>query len=132
MSKSMLIEYVFEYKTHTPFPYSTKHSEMCPVGTSFADAMKYWPVEPNRGPFEIGLRWPSYAWPGGYEIHYLTKDCGTLCHQCANANLEQTIGDDPQWEIISSDIHWEGSPLQCDHCYRDIVSAYGGDEIDSE
>lgn len=72
------------------------------------------------------LEWESYAWPGGYEIAYLTHCGGLLCHQCANANLKLTIDPDTHdWYIVDADIHWEGSALSCDHCNREIQSAYG-------
>ncbi len=78
-----------------------------------------------------GHEWEAYAWPGGYEIHYLTKDGGTLCHQCANANLELTTGDDPQWQIIAAHTHYEGDPLTCDHCNREIQPEYGEDNVEA-
>lgn len=74
------------------------------------------------------LEWPSYAWPGGYEIHYLTKDCGVLCHQCANAELNRTIDpDDDQFFIECDDINYENPGIFCDHCNRRIEPAYGED-----
>lgn len=72
------------------------------------------------------LEWESYAWPGGYELHYYTKDCGVLCHQCANAELMRTIDpDDYQFYIVERDVLWEGPSITCDHCGREIESAYG-------
>lgn len=72
------------------------------------------------------LEWESHAWPGGYEIHYTTKDGGVLCHQCANDNLWLTIDPDlDQWHIVDGDVYLEGPALQCDHCGCDIKAAYG-------
>lgn len=72
------------------------------------------------------LEWPSHAWPGGYEIHYIVEDCGVLCHQCANAELMRTIDpDDDQFHIVASDINYEDPDLFCDHCNRQIEPAYG-------
>lgn len=72
------------------------------------------------------LFWDTYAWPGGYEIHYLAKDGGVLCHNCANEELMRTIDpDDEQFYIVDGDVHWEGAPLMCDHCGREIESEYG-------
>lgn len=79
----------------------------------------------------VGLEYEAYAWPGGYEISYITKDGGVLCHGCANENLELTLTDpmDAQWHIIAADIHYEGDPLTCDHCGRIINPEYGyGDD----
>ena len=73
------------------------------------------------------LEWLSYAWPGGYQIHYVTKDCGVLCHNCANDEIMRTIDpDDEQFYIVKDGgVHWEGPPIYCDHCGREIESEYG-------
>lgn len=79
---------------------------------------------------------PHYAWPGGYEFYYLTADGGVLCRgvECANgpearaADVEYP--DDNQWRVVAADVHWEGSPIQCDHCGREIASEYGNPESD--
>ena len=74
------------------------------------------------------LEWEAYAWPGGYEIHYITQDHATLCHQCANALLERTLDpDDDQFYIVAQDINYEDNDLYCDHCNRQIEPAYGED-----
>ena len=71
------------------------------------------------------LEWPSYAFPGGYEIHFITEDGGVLCHDCANKEMERTIDkDDPQFYIVEADVNWE-SQVYCDHCNRLIEPAYG-------
>jgi hypothetical protein len=71
----------------------------------------------------------AFAWPGGYPIYYTTRDGGTLCPACANGENGSDAAlpgqDDPQWHVVAADIHWEGDPMMCDHCYKDIESAYG-------
>ena len=70
-----------------------------------------------------------FAWPGGYPLFYITKDCEVLCPKCANENKELTEDiDDPQWYITNVDINWEDTTLYCDHCSKHIESAYGDDE----
>ena len=72
------------------------------------------------------LEWPSYAWPGGYEIHYYAKDSGVLCHKCANEHVMRTLdSDDEQFYIVGGGVYWEGPAILCDHCGRDIEAAYG-------
>lgn len=72
------------------------------------------------------LEWQSYAWPGGYEIVYVVKDGGILCHQCANAELMRTLDpDDNQFHIVGDFIYWEDTDLFCDHCNRKIGPEYG-------
>ena len=75
------------------------------------------------------LEYDSYAWPGGYEIHYYTKDGGVLCHECANAELERTIDpDDPQFYIVDESVNYEDPNLFCDHCNRKIGPEYEVEE----
>jgi hypothetical protein len=75
------------------------------------------------------LEWESWAWPGGYEIHYYTVDGGVLCHECANAELPRTLDpDDTQFHIVAEDVNWEDPDFYCDHCNRQIKSEYGGEE----
>ncbi len=74
------------------------------------------------------LEYESHDWPGGYEISYLVKDGGVLCHQCANAELMRTIDpDDDQFYVVDEFINYEDSDLFCDHCGRRIEPAYGED-----
>ena len=74
----------------------------------------------------VSLEWESYAWPGGYPLFYVAKDCGILCPDCANAELPRTIDpEDYQFYIIGADVNWEDDSLTCDHCNRRIDPAYG-------
>ena len=78
---------------------------------------------------------PTYAWPGGYPIEYVTADGGLLCPACANGEngSEATINQDApaDWRIEAADVYWEGPVQFCDHCNSQIESAYGDpDEVD--
>lgn len=74
------------------------------------------------------LEYESHAWPGGYEISYIVKDGGVLCHQCANRELERTLDpDDDQFHVVGEFTNDEDSDLYCDHCGRRIEPAYGED-----
>jgi hypothetical protein len=76
-----------------------------------------------------GITWERFAM-GGYEIHYITADSSDLCHDCANANVDQTLlqdgdeGFDPQLGIVGADVNYESSGLHCDHCGREIQPEY--------
>ena len=79
------------------------------------------------------LEWESHAWPGGYQITYIVKDGGVLCHQCANNELMRTIDPyDDQFYIVGADVHWEGPPIYCDHCGREIASEYGDPDAEDQ
>lgn len=74
-------------------------------------------------------RLPAFTDLGGYPIAYLFADGETCCPACANggngSDASTNPDTEPQWRIISADVHWEGSPLNCSHCGADIESAYG-------
>jgi len=75
---------------------------------------------------------PSHAWLGGYEIHYYATDGGVLCHQCTNTDRCREADDDPddtQYHLIGGGVHWEGEPIPCEDCGRNIVSEYGPVEV---
>lgn len=80
------------------------------------------------------IEWGAYAWPGGYEIYYIVHDGGVLCHHCANNELMHTIDpENDQFYITGADVHWEGPPIYCDHCAREVQSVHGDpDAEDSE
>jgi len=78
---------------------------------------------------EPGKELPSYVWPGGYPVYYITADGGALCPKCANENAEQEDDpNDPQWFLIAQEANWEDENLFCDACSAHIESAYGDDE----
>lgn len=60
---------------------------------------------------------PTYAWPGGYQLFYLTRNGLTICPSCAN--------EDTSDAVIAGDAYWEGPTIDCDDCGRGIESAYG-------
>lgn len=75
----------------------------------------------------------SYAWPGGYPVVYYAKDGEVICPDCANGEngsrcqekLDDDCPDDDQWTLVAGDIYYEGPPLSCSHCNKEIESAYG-------
>lgn len=72
---------------------------------------------------------PAYAWPGGYPIHYVTKDNGVLCPDCANNERPADLDEnDDQWFIVAADVNYEDSELYCDHCNRRIEPAYADED----
>lgn len=70
----------------------------------------------------------AYAWPGGYPLYYLTADNGVLCPDCASLpECTWDSGEDEQWDIVAAGGNWEDDSLYCDHCGKQIESAYGED-----
>ena len=74
-------------------------------------------------------KFPSFAWPGGYPLFYITRDNRALCPECCNKEFElikEAIEgkDDPQWEIVAVEINYQDNMLYCDHCSQQIEPAY--------
>ncbi len=63
----------------------------------------------------------AYAWPGGYQIIYITSDGAIVCPKCAN---DEDVSDD----IVAGDIFYEGATEQCAGCNEMIESSYGDPE----
>jgi len=67
-----------------------------------------------------------YAWPGGYPMFAITKDCAVLCSDCCKTERESigtTTGTDG-WTVVGLDVNWEDQNLYCDHCSKTIECAY--------
>lgn len=46
-----------------------------------------------------------YAWPGGYEIAFITDDGGILCHDCVRKNFKEVLwstkhAQNDGWRIV--------------------------------
>ena len=58
---------------------------------------------------------------GGYPLFYITKAHDIVCAPCAT-NEEK---------IATCGVHWEGEPIVCDECNKEIESAYGVPESEA-
>jgi hypothetical protein len=65
---------------------------------------------------------PTWAWPGGYPMYYVTADGMTVCPDCANREVDQSQ------RPIAGDANWEDPELYCDDCGKRIESAYAEEE----
>lgn len=79
--------------------------------------------------FARALKRGAYAWPGGYPTFFVCSDGGCLCFDCAKKEAKrivEAIRDQSHdgWRIEAQDVNWE-SELFCDHCGKQIESAYG-------
>ncbi len=80
--------------------------------------MTFWGMSASEMRDEENGRLPSYAWPGGYPLVYVTEDGLTVCPECAN----EPDTSDP---VAYGDVYWEGPLLPCDDCGEMMESAYG-------
>ena len=60
---------------------------------------------------------PAFAWPGGYQITYVSNHGTILCNKCASDNQ-----DDEEFHAF---IHYEGPSLFCEDCNHEMESSYG-------
>ena len=79
------------------------------------------------------LRAGPYAWPGGYPLLLVTDDGAALCFDCGRTEGPQILRSIRSrsrdgWRVVGCDVHWEGPPEHCEHCGREIPSAYGSDD----
>lgn len=66
-----------------------------------------------------------HTWPGAYKLHYICKDGGVLCPECANEPVVYNTGEEEEeWHVVDYQVHWEGPPLVCAHCGAKIKSEY--------
>ena len=102
------------------------HPAFAGILNAFAPAVKPKPfpeLKPERDIREM-ITSPKRVFPGMYDRHFITKDGGRLCYECANENIELCLGDDPQWQVIGEEVNWEDVSCACDHCYKMIEPEY--------
>lgn len=111
-----------------------EHVFVSQSGTKFYDGMPAARVSAEDDAVRFShLEWESYAWPGGYPIYYVTDDGGVLCPACANKEIMRTIDpEDRQFFILAGDINYENEDLWCDHCNKQIESAYGDEQTTNQ
>ena len=74
-----------------------------------------------------------YAWPGGYPLALITADGGCLCPDCVKSEWKQVCAESFEntncgFRVSGVDVNWENDSLHCDHCGKQIESAYGESE----
>jgi len=73
------------------------------------------------------LRAGAYAWPGGYELFFITSDGGAICFDCARKEFRLICdsirnGHNDGWRVVACEIaDYCEDGLACDHCGREIV-----------
>lgn len=83
--------------------------------------------------FGKALKTGPYAWPGGYPLFFITSDGAALCFKCAKEQGKQVTDSirtkcNDGWRIVAMDANWEDPSLYCDHCNKQIESAYADDD----
>jgi hypothetical protein len=71
---------------------------------------------PGSGPLD------PFAWPGGYQIVYITRCGEVLCADCAEESRDNPGEPDT---VDGRDVFYEGPSEFCAGCNCEIESAYG-------
>jgi len=82
--------------------------------------------------FKATLRAGKFTGVGCYPLFLLTSDGAALCFDCARKearNIFESVANKSRdgWNVVACDVNYEDSDLHCDHCSRQIESAYGND-----
>lgn len=63
-------------------------------------------------------QFPAFTSIGSYPIVYLDSKDRCLCSECAKERAKE--GTAPK-----GDVFWEGEPIECEECGKELPSAYG-------
>lgn len=79
--------------------------------------------------FKATLRAGEYAWPGAYQMYFITSDGAALSFDSATKHASQVIWDiqngcDGGWRVIGADINYENNDLYCEHSGQKIPPSY--------
>lgn len=88
----------------------------------------------TRYEFEYDIKAPTTPY-GGYTIHFITADGGSLSYQAAKENRkliceaidERAAGEmhgDTQWLVVAKDVNWESDDVKCCHSGEPIIKNF--------
>jgi hypothetical protein len=116
-------------------------------GALYDTRVPHWHMKPplrpnyNRGHRDINtthdlraaLRYGPYAWPGGYQMYFITDDGAALSFEAVRQEYRQVayairhqLRDG--WRVVGCDINYEERDLFCAHTNERIPCAYGDDD----
>lgn len=61
---------------------------------------------------------------GCYPLVATLNNGEVLCSKCVQFSLEDCLLEDDLYKITSVDVYWEGPPMVCDQCGRQMPAAY--------
>jgi hypothetical protein len=76
------------------------------------------------------LRSGQYAWPGGYQLYFITDDGAALSFEAVRDNLRLVFDSmrkkiNDGWRVTGCQVNWEDENLLCSHTGKQIPCAYG-------
>lgn len=84
----------------------------------------------NTHQLRATLRTGPYAWPGGYQMYFITSDGAALSFETVRDNYDQVSWSirnncNDGWRVYAVDINYEDNELYDGHTNEKIPSAYG-------
>lgn len=94
----------------------------------------------NTHQLRATLRAGQYAWPGGYQLAFVTSDGGLLCFDCVRENYRSVSGSirneiNDGWRVEAVTIMHDGEAEYyecCDHCSKVLALAQPDESEDLE
>lgn len=76
------------------------------------------------------LRAGQYAWPGGYQLYFITSNGEALSFDAVRENFRECIDNMRtryrcDWNIVACHVNYEDNDLVCAHTGKLIPAAYG-------
>jgi hypothetical protein len=86
---------------------------------------------------KAALRAGPYAWPGGYQLFFITRDGAALSFAAVREQFRNVCWDfledaSTGWRIDGLDINYEDADLRCDHTGELIPAAYADPDADEQ
>ena len=89
---------------------------------------KHTPMIKSVKNLKMSLRAGKYAWPGGYEVFFLTYDGEVMCYDCVLSNFGLVAAsvkaeDHSDWRVLgmsTTEYEDDGDVCECCHCGRDL------------
>jgi hypothetical protein len=125
MSNFKLPEYFMEHEGHL---YDTRQNDWShnPLRLNYAKVERH---ITNTIQVRAAIR-AKFAWPGGYELFFITSDGGCLCMDCARKEYRQISWSirnncSDGWKVTGTECSANcDGPLNCDHCNYELISGY--------
>lgn len=86
---------------------------------------------------KAALRAGPYAWPGGYQMYFITRDGAALSFEAVREQFRNIVYDflhdvSTGWRVEAVEINYEDGDLFCAHTNKRIPSAYAVEDDAAE
>lgn len=91
------------------------------------DYKKHFQSIKNTDQLKASIRAEAYAWPGGYNLVFVTYDGGTLCFDCVKQNFRYVLfsirhNQRDDWRAVGiTNTNDTDGQISCDNCYVSLT-----------